>query len=728
MGDRKMDVKWRYPMRGTGADRAVLHPGNLPTRPTRVHRIGRPVAWALILALVPWSMVRAGAPANEGPRDAAAGGIERAFISFRIGVPQWMPGERFRELLALFERHRGVTDEITFFTSATHPPLPLEEIERRCRILAERVRAAKAVGYRAGINVLATMGHHNENLPHSLAADYTRVTDLDGTVSRGSFCPNDPQFRQYVVELYRLVARADPDYVWIDDDVRLAGHMPIGQTCFCDRCLALFSQRTGVQQTRASMRTGLSEGAPDARLAFRRAWLAHNRATIQHLLELVERTVHGERPGMPLGFMSGERFYEGYDFPTWARTLAGPDGAPVFWRPGGGFYEDTVTSGLVGKSHEIGRQVSLLPPEVVSIQSEIENFPYHRLKKSAHVTVLEAASHMGAGCTGAAFNVLSGNDEPLDEFEPLVAAIRDARPLFDLLARHQGRHTPVGLHVAWSIDSWAADLGMLAQAPQMWEIGLPAAYDARGASVTLLFPQSVATMSDDELRRVLSTSVYTDAETLDTLNHRGFGALTGVTVDDALFEDCIEELTDHPLNAPYAGRQRDCRQSFYHVPGHRLRLADGGAQSLARLIDYAGQEKAATSMAVFENSAGGRIAVCGYYPWSFLHNLSKSSQMKSIMRWLSRDRLPAYVASFHKANLWARETAEGQLTVALTNSSFDPATDLTVVLRTSARQLRMFDMAGREITVPAQRTDHPYQHFRLPAIEPWTMRLLVTVP
>ena len=78
-------------------------------------------------------------------------------------------------------------------------------------------------------------------------------------------------------------------------------------------------------------------------------------------------------------------------------------------------------------------------------------------------------------------------------------------------------------------------------------------------------------------------------------------------------------------------------------PGHVLKLAIPKAQTLARLVDYGGQEKAATSMAMFENASGGRVVVCGYYPWSFLHNLSKSSQMKSVMRWLSRDQLPAYV-------------------------------------------------------------------------------------
>ena len=484
-----------------------------------------------------------------------------------------MPENRYQELLALFERYKGVTDEITFFTSFTHPPLPVEEMRKRCEILARRIPQAKALGYRAGINVLSTMGHHNENLPNSLAADFTRVTDVDGNVSMGSFCPIDPQFQEYVREVYRLVAAANPDYIWVDDDVRLGGHMPVGETCFCDRCVASFSQATGTPYTRASLKEALYAGPIESRLAVRKAWLASNRAKIQGLLSLVERTVHAVRPGLPLGFMTGERYYEGYDFDQWARVLSGPDGAPVYWRPGGGFYEDTSTNGLAGKSHEIGRQVSLLPLDITSIQSEIENFPYHRLKKAAHITVLEAASHMGAGCTGAAFNVLSGNDEPLDEFEPLVAKILAARPLYDLAARHLGRALPIGLFAAWNKDAWAAaDLGMLGLAPQVWEIGLPAAYSPQGAAVTLLFTQSVAAMSDDAIRQALAGGVYMDAETLDALNRRGFGDLTGLTVERALYEDCIEELTSHALNGPFAGRQRDCRQSFYHVPGHVLKL------------------------------------------------------------------------------------------------------------------------------------------------------------
>ena len=42
-------------------------------------------------------------------------------------------------------------------------------------------------------------------------------------------------------------------------------------------------------------------------------------------------------------------------------------------------------------------QVALLPRHVRVIQSEVESFPYQRLKKSIHTTAMEAAAYIAAG-------------------------------------------------------------------------------------------------------------------------------------------------------------------------------------------------------------------------------------------------------------------------------------------------------------------------------------------
>ncbi|MEI6971887.1 MAG: hypothetical protein WCL44_10260 [bacterium] len=665
--------------------------------------------------------------------------IDKAFISFRIGITTWLPEARFNEQLALFDKYKGVTDEVTLFTGETHPCLPLAVIRERAKILALRMDEVRRHGYRTGINLLATIGHHNENLSDSLAGPYTLLTDIDGKTCDGCRCPNDGNMRDYIRDVYRALAEARPDYIWIDDDVRLFGHTQITAGCFCDTCMKLHAAESGEHHTRESLKVAFNSGETEQKLRARKAWLAHNRRTIARLLELIERSVHAVAPGVPLGFMTGDRFFEGYAFEAWAERLAGPDGCEVMWRPGGGFYSDEAPIGLVGKSHDIGRQVSGLPSSVVSIQSEIENFPYQRLKKAAHTTALEAASHIAAGCTGAAFNVLQMYDEPLDEYEPLVAVLHKARPFYDLMAKTLGRSRPQGLWAAWSKDSFAAagikasgwpvpdDWSvMVGKAGELFEIGLPAAYSLDDARVTALTGDAPLALSESELRTVLSRGVYMDGPALERLNAMGYGEYTGFTVARYHDKDCIEEMVPHGLNGPLAGRRRDNRQSFvwWNVPAAELVPTSPAAQPLSRLVDYGNRQVAACSSGVFENALGGRICVAGYFPWTFLQNCSKSAQLKSVFRWLGREALPGYVASYHKINLWVREVGQGRLAAALINTTLDAACNVELMLRTPQTEIGVHAMSGEKATVRSSDADGTYRRFVLPALPAWQMMVV----
>lgn len=657
--------------------------------------------------------------------------IGKAFISFRIGVSQWVPEKRCNELFDLLNKYKGVTDEITFFTSETHAPLPLVVFKQRIQILKERMEQGRKRGYKTGINILTTIGHHNENLDNSLKGTYTHMTNINGEVCYGSFCPNDKNMRNYIRTIYTMTAQANPDYIWIDDDIRF-GHMPIGYGCFCDHCLKIFEQETGTNYTRESLKKAMNEGPVEEKLKIRKAWLQHNRNTIAQLFRLIEGTVHGIRPDMPLGFMTGDRFFEGYDFGNWDNILSGPNHIPVMWRPGGGFYNDNNTGGLVEKSHAIGRQVAVLPQKILSIQSEIENFPYQRLKKAASIVVLEACSHIAAGCTGAAFNVLSMYDEPLDEYEPLVAQLQKARPFFDLMVKSLGRSAITGVQTFWNKNSFVTGnlttgnwliSGNPVVGHEIYDIGLPACYSNINAAVTILGKDNVFALSKDEIKKLLSGGVYIDAETLQQLDDMGFGELTGFEVVRSENKDRIEKFTNHPLNGDFVGRERDNRQSFWNSPAYTLRKTNENAQALTCLTDYTGKEVSSCTMGVFENKLGGRICVAGYYPWTFLENLSKSSQMKAVFRWLSKDSLPGYIASFHKINLWIRESQNGKIALAFTNSSFDPAKGVTLMLRTENRTLKVYDMECRETVIQSSGEDGPYQKFVIPYVDPWQIRL-----
>src|SRR5690606_15089664 len=125
------------------------------------------------------------------------------------------------------------------------------------------------------------------------------------------------------------------------------------------------------------------------------------------------------------------------------------------WRPGGGFYADDAYMGLVEKAHDIGRQVSQLPQPATIVQSEIENFPYQKLRKSVEITVLEGAAHMAAGATGLAFNVLDLFSQPRDTltaYAPFLDRIAQVRPFYQRLQESAGRGIVRGLWPAWHRD------------------------------------------------------------------------------------------------------------------------------------------------------------------------------------------------------------------------------------------------------------------------------------
>ena len=654
--------------------------------------------------------------------------IERAFISFRISGAVWEDEARFNSLLELLDRYPGVADEITFFTEQTHTPPTVERFEARLAIIKERIAEAKKRGYRSGINILCTIGHHPEALPMMIGPEYPRAMTIDGRTMGGTLCMNSEIFRERVRHIYSVMADADPDYIWIDDDVRL-GHWlnsagEAGEMCYCDTCMKGMSEVFGEEMTREKLAPKMSDYA--ARQKVHR----FNADSINRLFALIEETVHAKNPNLPLGFMTGERYVEGYDFARWAETLSGPGKAPVWWRPGGGFYTQDDIGGMTRKAHDIGRQVSLLPKSVRVIESEIENFPYAPLQKSRHITALEAATHLAAGCTGAAFNVVTMNHEPVADYEPLIAELSRWRPFYDAMAKHLGRDDIVGVHPLWERTDADNPLGNPINwlFPPLADIGLPIAYAKGKSPVFLLARNYLAVKTPDEVRPLFAEGIYTDNDALGLLNDPNslnLIKLTGLEWEKTITVDAIEKYTDDPLNGEFAGIDRDQRQSFWRDPAYGLRRVDPKARALSSIIDYAGNQTADCSMAVFENSLGGRFCVNGYHPWNYFQSRPKSTQIKRVMRWLSKDRLCAWVDSFERGNLWVRADDAGEVTAAaFLNATYDAAQNPALMIRTEREKLLFLDRSMKPVEVKASAVDGPYRRFVLPPVGPWEIALI----
>ena len=306
-------------------------------------------------------------PAHR-PVDSLTG----AHMGLRVQLSNSLPERRFEELLALLAKNRGIADELTFFTHSIHPAVPLDYLAPKLAILEKRMERARQDGFRTGLNFLCTLGHIDESLDQALKGDFTPMTGLDGSVAQGSFCPNDESYRDYIRQAYTLVANANPDFIWTDDDIAMGAHRPAKLPCFCHNCLRIFNEANATAFTRESIRAAFDVGTRAEKLQLRKQWIDHSGRQLHRVLSLVEETVHAIKPGLPLGRMPTEQFYEGWLVEGDRDALSGPGHAPVKWRPGGHANEP---SKLLKGADQLGRAVGFIPESETDIQSEIENFP-----------------------------------------------------------------------------------------------------------------------------------------------------------------------------------------------------------------------------------------------------------------------------------------------------------------------------------------------------------------
>ena len=139
-------------------------------------------------------------------------------ISLRVAPELYIEPSRFEPLLALLRENREHITEVAFFTGYTHPPLPLATIQRVAeRLGREVIPAVRALGLRAGINHLATLGHlDDENTENSLQEPWQNLVDMSGAESTSCYCAADPRVQKYISQCYAALAASQPDFIWYE--------------------------------------------------------------------------------------------------------------------------------------------------------------------------------------------------------------------------------------------------------------------------------------------------------------------------------------------------------------------------------------------------------------------------------------------------------------------------------------------------------------------------------
>lgn len=596
------------------------------------------------------------------------------------------------DLFEKLDKYPDSFDEILFFSQFTHSVKGLSYHRKTAEMLRPALEKVRARGLRASINVLTTIGFFKE-APDPEMVTHAPYIQLDGSLNIGRLCPLDEKNQDYIQEQYRIYARLNPDVIYVDDDVS-------SLACACDRCLSRFSLQIGEKIDRRTIASFLDDPHPARRTWLRQSWIRYNAQRIFELYRFIEKTVHEVNPAIRLGAMSHMSGSDGLDTDRWAKALAGPATLPVSWRPGGGVYTDFSIPELTDKVCRVADQIRYLPPSSGPIVSEIENFPYQSLRKSPAFTAFEAFLYQAVGCTGTAFNVMSKEEWIGEEHEPFFALAQSAAEYGRKLTAAMGREPLRGAGFWWDKGSAASptDTALtwvnrpVPHAHDLHQIGIPYACDPSHMAVFFLNRSLATIIPESELLRILRKGVLLDAEALEALNSRGFGAYTGFRTTGMYTADTMEQELSHPLVLP-GNHRRNLRQAFEwgQKNAYTIERTDDSAVYLAEQYDLNGSRRG-MSAGIFENRLGGRVAVDGVAPFDWCYSLPKSVRAKRLLRWLSSDTLPVYVGSFHRAAVWARGGA-----FLTANLSTEEAERLELMIQTQTEHFSVTVTTGSRI-------------------------------
>ena len=601
-------------------------------------------------------------------------------LAHRIMYYDHMGEDAFDKLYSYTQRNIDCVDEIALLTEFSHHGyVPLEHMRKNAVILKEHIKKLKELGVkRVGINILCTIGHIDEAWEWVEPSPYQTVIGHDGTTSTSNLCMRGDGYREYILEKYRIYAGAEPDFIWLDDDMRINNHTA-QYPCFCEKCISEFNKLYSSSWERGTLVEALNSPSGDI---WRRRWVEYNRDALRTLLKDIGDTVRAVDRNIRLGLMACSpeyACYGGSDIKEMLKALKAD-----MLRPGGGFYADERLDEAVLKSYNAARQCAMSEHDS-DIQYELEDFPYQN-EKSLHMHVVEITAALMAGCDGIALNMDSSKDRT-----GLADKLREYRPLWEHITASCSGRALKGAYAAYNKEfvyshkpdgnwfrGYAGDLVNNEQA--LGFCGLPLTMLAEESSLTILSGEMARPYSDEELKEMLKGGLLIDAEALRVFEERGLSELCGCVTDKAYFSGIQEIYNDDAMNGELKGWTRNTFMNFGNrrPTVYSLKKLSGNVRELSRLQSVTGIE-CGSGMLLYENTLGGRVAVMPYETWRYPD--IRRRFIRRLCDWLSRGNMPLFINEDVRVISYIRQdNASGAFTAMLLNTSMDATGEFSVTL------------------------------------------------
>ncbi|MCQ2379248.1 MAG: hypothetical protein MJ016_08640 [Victivallaceae bacterium] len=548
-------------------------------------------------------------------------------------------------------------------------------------------------GIECGILIQSTVGHGWAGAV-KCERDWAEIINIKG-ITLHRLCMLDPNFRNYIREMMKMLAREKPAFFLVDDDLRAINNSDNGPECFCDLHMAEFNRRSPKKFTRDELIEKIKTGAWDDPAV--KLFEEIRRETVLGFAKLIRDAIDEVDPSIPCGYCSGggEYLLAG----DIARTLAGKNESFLrinnaaymeMYGPGRAFYNIMYQTAF--KVAAAGKLDSIL--------DESDIYPHSLWSKSA----ISMHGHI----TGGILNGVSGgklwisdlnNKDDLDIahhreivrknigfYNTLLAEVKEVKYIgVNGVLRDPAFHFHPGHALQPLLDeNWNASI--------LEPLGIPCRYGAIDENgINALTGDTVDALSDDDLKKVLSGKALVDGSAALKLAARGFAPYLGVMPQAKPFSTNGEYPRGGSLRCPL--QSTGC--PFLADPDPKAEIL---SEVRVPPYRYAPTTDFVMPGAVyFENASGSKVITTALsvrsVPTELIGHARKFWAVELVKK-LDPAALPLYAKALQNVYFRCGERPDGSLLAAFYNLSYDALDTIDLFTAGTVKQVELLQGDG----------------------------------
>ncbi len=569
-----------------------------------------------------------------------------------------------------------------------NPPAPKTEI--LCDVYKEFKRKLDAMGVKSGVLVQASIGH---GYPLPEMFPYQQYINTTDGKAMNTVCPYDEGFREHFRNNMEVIASTRPDMIMVDDDLRLMFRP--GKGCSCPKHLEEISRMYGRNLTREEVLKAIEgNSAEDKKIT--EIYIDRQLDALYGAAKAMREGIDRVDNTLPGSFCCVGLACEGAE--VIAKILAGK-GNPSIVRINNGNYTPEGARYLSRHMYRAASSIALLKGKVDAILAETDTCPQNRYSTGAQSLHAHFTGSILEGCTGAkhwitrlsSYEPSSGKAyrKKLGENSGFYEELSKITPHINWL----GCRIPLPKEPNYALakeNSWCGSDGWYGRVLE--RLGFPMYFSAYDGGALFMEDDNDEMMTDEEIIKALSGTVFITSDSAERLCKRGFSKYLGINVEEYTGKNPSGELI-HDLNVSTKAQTEVLRL----VP------TDTSVREVSTIyhsLDGKNKTPLMPGVTAYKNSLGGFVCVFAgiakvpYHfttAFSFL-NESRKKQLASLLK--ESGNLPVYYTEDAEVYLKAGIMPDGGLMVAVFNLGFDILDSIPLHFEKDVKSISMLTSCG----------------------------------